>query len=1838
MRGRLSRKSICVYSVIVLMIALLFAANDVAYANTSGVYSYNTNVLDNPIPTSNKDWTLTDCQWVSDASHTGVFQATTNDNPFKAMQRFTFSDRDAYRINKGEIKISAVANFWAQSGTYPKAYVKTNFCNVSGGSTGSNSASNDKSGDQLVKLINDDAKYDILVPVGTKYIDYEISNYTGKWTFPSAWGFSLIVKDEVAPTYIATIPVTSPAKYKVGTKIRYQVEFTEPVNVTSQGYVKFKVGTQEFNTTSNTNSTYAGQSSDGAKLYYDLTLPSTTILSDNLPITITGLNGIAVTDDAGQACITIPTTLSQFNGFYVDNKPPEVSSFTTTASPNAEYKAGETLQFDVDFDEDIIVSGTPKINLSNGKSATYFSQTTTDTKIASFKYTIAPGDNEKNIAITSIDFSGISDKLLNPAKYMPEAYNSFMNNKYVSIDTQAPTTAFNTVPSGWQKACEVILSPTDNISGVKEIYAAWTSIGGTPTYTDAANVNTTTNKVIIPSQSGAYELHIKLVDKVGNTGTQKSTYKYQFDFDAPTISANATKMSGTDLVSSVAASATDSHSGVINTFTYSWVNENGITLLTGNASQGISIPSADGVYTLNLIATDDLGNTSTKKIEKLVVDSIAPSVTFVQTEGTTCRQSYTVDFTVTDQKSGVASYYYVFSISAEKPAADSSEWIPTTATNISTPTGVAGTYYLHVKAVDKMGNVSITSTDGFNIDNTAPSVSVNPNGNANNEGRISYDVVITISDTITPYAQLTKKYAVSVNENCPSQLLELSGSSITIEKSDKIQYLYIVATDVVGNKTVFKSNPFIADTTAPSGEISKAAKAYSTNSNAVIVNIAATDDYSSNIYMQIKIDGSEGEWEDFAAQKTVSFTQTEGEHTIYVRFKDVCGNISQYRSVTYYYDITPPQIRLEYSTTTLTNKAVTVTATATDSVAAANFETVSEKTFSENGGFEFIAIDEAGNRARATATVDYIDKTNPTVAFQSTAFDGKKHKAATVTINASDANGIYELKYAVVKSGGIADSYTTCSNGQTIEISGLDGTYTVQVIAVDNAGNSAEVSSQSIFFDNTSPIATIEYSPYSRTAQNVIATISFNEATTLTNNNGSNLYKFTDNGSFTLEFKDEAGNTGSQVATVTWIDRNLPVVSIVLSNEKGEVLNSEAWSNTDITVKMIPPVNTTMSAIMFNDVPVESSDLVTDLGSNQYTVSGYGRLAYSIKDIVTDVTNTGEALIRVDKTTPSAISIDYSATKWTNQDVTVTITGKDDLGTVSYPNDSSHIFTENGSYEFILKDNAENWAVETVTVDWIDKATPAATVTYYVDGIEYDISKPTNKNIVARITFNEGGSPVSVTNNSGNAEYEFSGNGSFTFMYTDSAGNKSSIIAAVSKIDKTAPTGHITYSYTGWTNRDVVATLVAADDVNEVVIINNPSNAYTFSENGSFPFEFKDSAGNIGTATATVSKIDKTPPKLSYILSTTETTPFSVYAFVEADEMVTIVNNNGKTSKQFSSNSEFTFIAKDRAGNTSEITVAVTNISKETTPVVLTYSNTAPTNDDVFVTIEPKDGHSLIYVTNNNGQIIRKFTENGEFVFTYKNAVGIEGEATASVSNIDKTPPKVSVKYSHTEITKEDVIVTFTADKEVTYPYNVIDDKYTFTENRKLQIPVTDKVGNITNTVIETNLIDRTAPEINMAKQYEVLAVGTKFDVNSGVTVTDDKELDGNVVISGEYDVNTVGDYVITYTIADKAGNVSKKEKYLTVYDPNKFNVIVNGRMASQGQITVDSRAIAIKTINSGGAVRAKMLTGKKHIGDFKTKGEFIQLSSQLPSEGYYTLYITDDERNSQLVYVFITK
>jgi hypothetical protein len=151
------------------------------------------------------------------------------------------------------------------------------------------------------------------------------------------------------------------------------------------------------------------------------------------------------------------------------------------------------------------------------------------------------------------------------------------------------------------------------------------------------------------------------------------------------------------------------------------------------------------------------------------------------------------------------------------------------------------------------------------------------------------------------------------------------------------------------------------------------------------------------------------------------------------------------------------------------------------------------------------------------------------------------------------------------------------------------------------------------------------------------------------------------------------------------------------------------------------------------------------------------------------------------------------------------------------------------------------WAVIAELADTIP---PTATVTY-------DISTATNHDVVATVTgFSEAVTGLNATG------HIFTDNGTFTFTFTDLAGNTGSAIANVTWIDKVAPVITINPYTTTPTNHDVTVTATT----NEGTL---NSNTHTFTGNSSFDFVATDAAGNNTTQTVTITNIDKIAPVIT---------------------------------------------------------------------------------------------------------------------------------------------------------------------------------------------------------------------------------------------------------------------------------------------------------------------------------------------------------------------------------------
>ncbi len=325
---------------------------------------------------------------------------------------------------------------------------------------------------------------------------------------------------------------------------------------------------------------------------------------------------------------------------------------------------------------------------------------------------------------------------------------------------------------------------------------------------------------------------------------------------------------------------------------------------------------------------------------------------------------------------------------------------------------------------------------------------------------------------------------------------------------------------------------------------------------------------------------------------------------------------------------------------------------------------------------------------------------------------------------------------------------------------------------------------------------------------------------------------------------------------------------------------------------------------------------------------------------------------------------------------------------------TSYTFTENGEFTFEYVDNDGNKGSTTAKVTWIDKTAPTVDVTFSTTEI-------TNEEVVATLKFDKNvtilSKDVQVAENpvDKSKTITFLESESIELEFMDDLGNIGKKTITVDWIDKTAPTAEFKWSKDTLTDKPVTATL---DPSEPVTIINNDGkDTYTFTENGSFTFEFVDRAGNKGSATAIVTWIAKVP-KYEIKYSTTQPTTGNVDVTVSIEDGYKIVNNDGEHTYTFTDNGDFNFQYIDSKGNVGEIHTSVNWIDRTPPTAELKYEKT---KDKVTVTvINPSE--EIIFKEGNG---VYEYTENGTYEIVFYDKLGNEGKLTVVINTIGIDDP-----------------------------------------------------------------------------------------------------------------------------------------------------------------------------------------------------------------------------------------
>lgn len=462
--------------------------------------------------------------------------------------------------------------------------------------------------------------------------------------------------------------------------------------------------------------------------------------------------------------------------------------------------------------------------------------------------------------------------------------------------------------------------------------------------------------------------------------------------------------------------------------------------------------------------------------------------------------------------------------------------------------------------------------------------------------------------------------------------------------------------------------------------------------------------------------------------------------------------------------------------------------------------------------------------------------------------------------------------------------------------------------------------------------------------------------------------------------------------------------------------------------------------------------------------------------------------------------------------------------------------------------------------------------------------------------------PNGTKSTSKTGTYDVTSNGAYTFKAYDKAGNYTSKTITVTGIDETNPTLSLSQSSTAWT-KDNVTINFTADDTNFDYVLKpdkskstSKTGSYVVSSNGTYSFTAYDKAGRKTSKSITISNIDKTAPTISKVEKVNlSTTGYDIYVTCSDNVGVTEVRVPTWTlaSKQAdikwlvaSKESDGRYHARinfsdwgskegyyashvyayDAAGNNvgyptvdylldkSNPTLSVSaNTTSPTKKVVLSYS----ADDSNFKEVELPNGSKSSYKTGTY-----EVTSNGTYTFKVTDLAGKSVSKSITVSNIDLTPPSLTLGVNTTSFTTGDVVINFTANdanfSKVELPNGQFSTNktgsYTVTSNGTYSFKAYDSVGNVTTKSITISNIDKTAPTLNVSLSSSALT-------NENLTINfsaDDANFDyvlkpdnsKSTTKTGSFGISSNGVYV--FKAYDKAGN--SVTKTLTVSNIDKTN------------------------------------------------------------------------------------
>ena len=371
---------------------------------------------------------------------------------------------------------------------------------------------------------------------------------------------------------------------------------------------------------------------------------------------------------------------------------------------------------------------------------------------------------------------------------------------------------------------------------------------------------------------GSYTFSFVATDAAGNA-SEPASISWTLDTVAPAapglsgVPAAFTKARGADIVISAEEYAALS-----------------CTVDGGDAApcSGLSLSGlADGSHSVSVTATDRAGNVSSAATASWTVDNAAPAQPLLSGKPADYTQSRSASINI----SGEDNATFTCSVDLGEYAACTS---PKTLSDLAD-----GEHSVSVKATDRAGNTSLSSTVAWTVDNAAPEAPVLSGKPADYTQSRSASIGFTAEDQAT----LTCSVDGGDYSSCsaPKNLSDLADGSHTVA---------VKATDRAGNTSSAGSVSWTVDNIAPDAPVLSGVPASLVSTRSASISASA----EANSSLTCSVDG--GDYAACTSPKELTGL-ADGNHSVSVKATDRAGNVSSATtSSTWEVDGTAPVIAL----------------------------------------------------------------------------------------------------------------------------------------------------------------------------------------------------------------------------------------------------------------------------------------------------------------------------------------------------------------------------------------------------------------------------------------------------------------------------------------------------------------------------------------------------------------------------------------------------------------------------------------------------------------------------------------------------------------------------------------------------------------------------------------------------------------------------------------------------------------------------------------------------------------------------------------------------------------